>query len=295
MSRELLIQLVRSNVFSRKVIHSLIKKDPSFKIISTHPPTFIADRLNIPLNLSEQIKTILNNNQLKKAIKQDKQYCKIITIFDHNYPQLLKEISDAPLILYVIGNISLLKRLPNISVIGTRIPSENAWDKLELITTPLIKRGWVIVSGFARGIDSLAHKLALNYDGATIAVLGHGFNYLYPRENKGLFELIKSRGLIITEYPPHIPPKRYHFPERNRIISGLTLATLVIEAKVRSGTLITVNQALEQGRDVYAVPDSPLLVEAEGCHELIRDGATIVTKAEHILNDWPESRQLTLL
>lgn len=295
MSRELLIQLVRSNVFSRKIIHSLLKKDPSFKSISTHPPTHIAEKLNIPLHLAKQIKKVLNNEELKTIIQQDKRYCKIITIFDDNYPLLLKNISDAPLILYVIGNISLLNKQPNISVIGSRIPSKNAWDKLELITTPLIKQGWVIVSGFARGIDSFAHKLTLNYDGATIAVLGHGFNYLYPRENKGLFELIKSRGLVITEYPPHIPPKKYHFPERNRIISGLTLATLVIEAKSRSGTLITVNQALEQGRDVYAVPDSPLLEQAEGCHELIRDGATIVTTAEHIVNDWPESRQLTLL
>ncbi|MDY0396352.1 DNA-processing protein DprA [Virgibacillus halophilus] len=185
-----------------------------------------------------------------------KQYG-VITIVDEVYPPVLKTIKDAPIVLYTFGDVDLLKQTPTLSVIGTRNPSVGAWETTSHIITPLIKENWVIISGMARGIDSFAHKLALLHHGRTIAVMGSGFQYVYPRENKKLFEAIAQHGLILSEYPPHIPPRPYQFPERNRIISGLSFGTLVIEAALRSGTLITVEQALDQGREVYAVPGSP--------------------------------------
>lgn len=291
MKRLHLLQLIRSNLLSRKSIHAIIQKDPTLRKISSLSSTEIAHYFDIPLKLATKIELCFKNNKMIDAIKHDEKQYHIITIFDKTYPVLLKQIVDAPLVLYGIGDKSLLNKVPIISVIGTRTPSKDAWKKVDYITTPLIENGWVIVSGLAKGIDSFAHKLSINRNGKTIAVLGNGFNYMYPKENSGLFQLIKNRGLVITEYPPNTPPRKYQFPERNRIISGLSLATLVIEAKQRSGTLITVNQALEQGRDVYAVPDSPFLVEAKGCHELIQDGAQLVTSASHILNDWSNMRQ----
>src|SRR5690625_3753192 len=138
----------------------------------------------------------------------------------------------------------------------------------------------------AKGIDSYAHKLALGHKGNTIAVLGGGFNHIYPKQNSMLYKQISEKGLVISEYPPHIPPKRYHFPERNRIISGLSFGTLVIEATERSGTLITVDQALDQGREVYAVPGSPLIPQTKGCHQMIQDGAKLVINADDIREDW---------
>lgn len=293
MKRKHLLRLVRSQVLSRRSIHSILKVDPSLDKLSSYSPEKITNEFNIPLLLATKIKDSFSCPKISRKIKEDENICQIITIFDETYPLLLKQTIDPPLVLYGIGNISLLNQLPIISIIGTRQPTDEAWSKLELIATPLIQNDWIVVSGLAKGIDSFAHKLTLNNSGKTIAVLGNGFNYVYPKENRGLLGLIKSRGLVITEYPPNTPPRKYQFPERNRIISGLSLATLVIEAKKRSGTLITVNQALDQGRDVYAVPGSPLHAETEGCHHLIQDGAVLVTSAQDILNNWPMNRQVS--
>ncbi|WP_234402426.1 DNA-processing protein DprA [Oceanobacillus damuensis] len=213
---------------------------------------------------------------------------KIITIVDESYPPMLNTIKDAPLVLYALGDTSLLSYSPSISVIGTRNPSPDAYKKTELIVKPLIKEKWLIVSGMARGIDSIAHKIALDCSGKTIAVLGGGFNHIYPKQNMNLFKQIINDGLVLTEYPPDIRPARYHFPERNRIISGLSYGTLVIEAMERSGTLITVEQALDQGREVFAVPGSPLQPQTKGCHRMIQDGAKLVLEAEDIFEEWTE-------
>lgn len=286
MKRNYLLHLVRSQLISRKQIHFILKRDPSLLKLSSYSPIKIATEFQIPPLLASQLKNSLHCPNISQKIKQDQKKCHILTIFDQSYPLLLKQIVDPPLVLYVIGDVTLLNKLPIISIIGTRQPSKEAWGKVALIATPLIKKDWIIVSGLAKGIDSFAHKVTINENGKTIAVLGSGFDYIYPKENRGLFSLIKNRGLVISEYPPDTPPRKYQFPERNRIISGLSLATLVIEARKRSGTLITVNQALEQGRDVYAVPGSPLHPETEGCHHLIQDGALAVISAEDILNSW---------
>src|SRR5690625_2061506 len=158
--------------------------------------------------------------------------------------------------------------------------------KMKLIVKPLVRQNWLIVSGMAKGIDSYAHKLALGHKGNTIAVLGGGFNHIYPKQNNMLYKQIAEKGLVLSEYPPEVPPKRFHFPERNRLISGLSFGTLVIEATERSGTLITVDQALDQGREVYAVPGSPLIPQTKGCHKMIQDGAKLVTHSTDISEDW---------
>jgi len=226
-------------------------------------------------NLSTQEQTTLNLTRYT-----------VITIIDGNYPDILRRIKDPPLVLYAQGDRYLLLDSPALSVIGTRNPSQEARRKMELIVRPIIENNWVIVSGMAKGIDRYAHELSLTYSGKTIAVLGGGFHHIYPQQNIGVFHKIRERGLVLSEYPPDMPPARYHFTERNRIISGLSFGTLVIEATERSGTLITVDQALDQGREVYAVPGSPLLPQTKGCHQMIQDGAKLVFEAEDILEDW---------
>src|SRR5690606_4370987 len=226
------------------------------------------------------------NNQLKANLKADLKQYQIITIVDENYPTMLNTIKDAPLDLYAIGDITLLKYDKKLSVIVTRNPTIDAMGKLELIVKPLVEDDWLIVSGLAKGIDSMAHLTSLKYNGKTIAVLGSGFKHIYPQQNTSLFYDIARYGLLITEYPPDTPPKKYHFPERNRIISGLSFGTLVIEATEKSGTMITVDQALDQGREVYAVPGSPLIPQTRGCHKIIQEGAKLVYCSSDIQEDW---------
>ncbi|WHX27149.1 DNA-processing protein DprA [Virgibacillus halodenitrificans] len=223
-------------------------------------------------------------NQLTVYLKE----YNILTIFDKVYPPLLKHIPDAPLVLYAAGDVTLLHQTPSLSVVGTRHPSIEGKNKTKWMLEELIELGWIIISGMAAGIDSHAHYLSLNNNGKTIAVLGGGFKHIYPRHNIPLFNDITKRGLVLSEYPPHLPPQRYHFPERNRIISGLSFGTLVIEAKERSGTLITVDQALEQGREVFAVPGSPFIPQTEGCHKMIQEGAMLVKSPQDIIEEWYE-------
>ncbi|MFC4023164.1 DNA-processing protein DprA [Oceanobacillus longus] len=218
---------------------------------------------------------------------------KIITIVDESYPPMLNTIKDAPIVLYAIGDLTLLSYSPALSVIGTRKPTMEASQKMEIFVKPLVKEKWVIVSGMAMGIDSLAHKITLGHNGKTIAVLGGGFHHIYPKQNISLFHQIAKHGLVLSEYPPDLSPARYHFPERNRIISGLGFGTLVIEATERSGTLITVEQALDQGREVFAVPGSPLQPQTKGCHQMIQDGAKLVHEAVDILEEWDVISKLT--
>lgn len=268
------------------MIQRLLQFDATLEKIFSFSPSKISQHFSLPLPKSTMIYKQINSIQHKSIFEHDKNNIQIITIYDKAYPIQLKTIHDPPLVLYALGDITLVHHIPSISVIGTRNPSYEASQKLNYIVKPLIKHDWLVVSGLAYGIDSLAHQLALQKEGKTISVLGSGFNHIYPRENSNLFHHIVKKGLVLTEYPPDVPPKKHQFPERNRIISGLSQATLVIEAKERSGTLITVEQALDQGREVYAVPGSPCLPQTVGCHKLIQDGAKLVMCAEDILEDW---------
>lgn len=287
--RKRLIFLHRTPYVTRRMIYKLKRFDKTLLSLFSFTPSEISQFFSIPINKATVIYQNIRDIQMKTILNEDEKLCRIVTKYDKGYPPLLKNIYDAPLVLYALGDLSLVNHLPSISVIGTRKPSSDAPKKLKHIVGPLLDKDWLIVSGLAYGIDSLAHQLTLQYKRKTISILGSGFYHIYPKQNISLFKQIVKKGLVLTEYPPNVPPKRYHFPERNRIISGITNATLVIEATEKSGTLITVDQALEQGREVYAVPGSPYLPETVGCHRMIQDGAKLVRCAEDILEEWEYS------
>lgn len=199
------------------------------------------------------------------------------------YPALLAELDDAPPLLFLAGDPSLLER-PQLAIVGSRRASKPGLDTARAFARSLAGGGFVITSGLALGIDGAAHEGALEASGKTVAVLGTGLEQLYPRRHLGLARrIVEQGGAVISELPLDCAPQASNFPRRNRIISGLSLGTLVVEASPSSGSLITARLAAEQGREVYAIPGSIHHPGARGCHELIRQGATLVETVEHIL------------
>lgn len=220
--------------------------------------------------------------QLSHHPKKQYSDIHIITIFDPHYPQLLKNIFNPPLVLYAKGNLAYLN-LPCISVIGTRAPSPEAYPIVQNLLLPLAQSEICIVSGLANGVDTFAHLVADDLNGQTIAVLGGGFRHIYPKSNVYLATQIQERHLLLSEYPPNVVPRKWRFVERNRIIAGISMATVVIEAREKSGTLITAQIALEEGREVFAVPGSILYEHSAGCNRLIQEGANLVCDGKEIL------------
>ena len=205
--------------------------------------------------------------------------------FNHpDFPSLLNEISDPPLGLFYKGRIELITR-PQIAIIGSRNPSPSGQKTTFSFAKGLTERGFVITSGMACGIDSYAHHGALGGQGDTIAVVGTGLDIIYPKSNNALFHRLCDNALVISEYPPGTPARKAHFPQRNRIISGLSLGTLVVEAGLRSGSLITARLAGEQGREVFAIPGPIHQPTSRGCHRLIRQGAKLVETLDDILEE----------
>lgn len=209
-----------------------------------------------------------------------------ITLADDEYPALLREIIDPPLALYCRGDRQLLRK-PAIAVVGSRRASPYAINAAQHLARHLTQAGLVVVSGLAEGVDSAAHQSALAAEGSTIAVLGTGVDVIYPRSNTRLFRSIESRGLIVTEFAPGTPPLACNFPIRNRVISGLCLGTIIVEATSRSGSLITARLAAEQGREVFAVPGSIFSPGSEGTHRLIQYGAKLVHDIDDVLDELP--------
>jgi DNA processing protein len=210
-----------------------------------------------------------------------------VTLADDNYPPLLREIIDPPLALHLRGDRSLLQR-EGVAVVGSRRASPYALNAARRIAEPLAgQAGLVIVSGLARGIDAAAHEAALDTGGTTIAVLGTGIDVIYPRSHTRLFKRIEEQGLIVSEFPPGTAPLAANFPMRNRVISGLTRGTVIVEATSRSGSLITARMAAEQGREVFAVPGSIFSSGSVGTHRLIQYGAKLVHDANDVLEELP--------
>ena len=210
----------------------------------------------------------------------------LLTIQDAGYPNRLRNIYDPPCLLYVRGRLPAFDDEAAVAVVGTRSCTPYGISSAEKLGYGLAAGGAVVVSGLARGVDSAALRGALRAGGTVTAVLGNGLDVVYPPENQYLYEDVAAAGALISEYPPGTPPEAKHFPVRNRIMSGLCLGTLVVEAPARSGALITAGTALEQGRDVFAVPgpiDAPASV---GCNRLIRDGAGLVSDAWDILGEY---------
>lgn len=214
----------------------------------------------------------------------------ILPFTDSRYPALLAEIAQPPMLLYIKGQLTAL-HAPQIAMVGSRNPSHAGVESATQFAYQLSKAGLTITSGLAIGIDSAAHEGALAAQGTTIAVLGSGLDILYPKRNLQLSEKIIKNGCLVSEFPLHMPPKPENFPRRNRIISGLSLGTLIIEAALKSGSLITAYCALEQGREVFALPGSLNNPTAAGCLSLIQQGAKCVTQLSDIIeeiNDWSE-------
>lgn len=208
----------------------------------------------------------------------------IVTLADSDYPRSLLNISDPPILMYVKGRLDLLNQ-PSIAVIGSRHATPQGLNNAHSFSGTLGSAGLCVVSGLAHGIDAAAHKGGLSSPSSTVAVVGTGLDKVYPAANLDLAHNISASGAIISEFPLGTPPLAGNFPRRNRIISGLSLGCLVVEASIQSGSLITARLALEQGRDVFAIPGSIHSPQSKGCHALIKQGAKLVESSQDILDE----------
>lgn len=237
----------------------------------------------LPLSGRIDSKRLEASVEWMKSGKQNR----IIHYADRRYPFLLKQISSAPLVLYAKGNAELLDSR-QIAVVGSRKATLAGKQIAECLAQQLSERGITVTSGMACGIDSHAHLGAISASGNTVAVLGTGIDKCYPASNKSLYQQIAAKGVLISEFDLSSPPRKTHFPQRNRIISGLSMGTLVVEATRRSGSLITARFALQQNREVFAVPGSILAETASGCLELIQQGAKLTRSIDDILEEFSE-------
>jgi len=211
---------------------------------------------------------------------------RLVPITSSEYPPLLAQISRGPPVLYVLGDVAALS-LPQLAMVGSRSPTPNGRSTAREFAKFFARAGLAITSGLALGIDAASHEGALQSNGITVAVCGCGLDVMYPRQNAALAARIREHGAVISEFPPRTPPYPAHFPQRNRIISGLSFGTLVVEAARGSGSLITAQHALEQGRDVFAIPGSIHNPLSRGCHQLLREGAKLVETAADVLSEMP--------
>ncbi|SEK35158.1 DNA processing protein [Streptococcus equinus] len=239
----------------------------------------VASKCKNPILFMEKYKS-LDSKSLRQIFNQYPS----ISILDDEYPIELKNCYNPPVLLFYQGNVDLLKRL-KMAVVGARTASQTGTKSVQKIVSELGNQ-FVIVSGLARGIDTSAHISALKNGGATIAVIGCGLDVHYPKENKLLQEYLGKNHLILSEYAVGEAPLKFHFPERNRIIAGLSQGVIVAEAKMRSGSLITCERALEEGRDVFAIPGNILDGKCDGCHHLIKEGAKCITSGIDVLSEY---------
>jgi DNA processing protein len=246
------------------------------------------DKLVRVSGIGEQIATeiaSLKKEDIDKEIKLAKKLdLGIISLDDRDYPENLKNIHDPPIVLYVKGKLKAEDKFA-IGIVGSRRASFYGLSSAEKFALDLSSKGFTIISGMARGIDTYAHRGALKQGGRTMAVMGSGFNHIYPQENKELAEEIAKKGVVISEFPINTEPFKQNFPRRNRVISGLSLGVLVVEAARNSGALITADFALEQGREVFALPGKVDSNTSFGTNGLIKQGAKLVSCVEDILEE----------
>jgi DNA processing protein len=261
----------------------------------------LGDLKKIPSLTEKDIEKILSlrkSDILEEELRMiEKNEIKIIDLFDPNYPSFLKEIAYPPLVLYIKGDLELLNNKILFAIVGTRRPTIYGINMAYEYAYKLASLGLVIVSGLAKGVDTMAHKGALDA-GTTVAVLGSGLLSIYPKENKKLAEEIGKKGCLISEFPLKEPPFKENFPRRNRIISGVSRGVLVIEAAEKSGALITAHLACEQNREVFALPGKVDSSLSKGTHLLIKEGAKLVDRIEDILEElnlnWEEVKEENL-
>lgn len=244
----------------------------------------LLEKYKTPENIWQESKKKLNIEHFQKHYEyMQKNNIKMITFQDEKYPLRLKKISNPPVVLYIKGDITILQSRA-LAMIGCRLCTEYGKTVAKHISYDLAKNNVTVISGLARGIDAYSHMGAIAGKGKTIAVVGNGLDIVYPYENKVLAEkIIETGGAIISEYIVGTRPEKKNFPERNRIISGLSEGIIVVEAREHSGTFITVDYALEQGKEVYAVPGNITSSNSEGTNELIKEGAKLITNVQDIL------------
>lgn len=272
-------------------IRSLLSKFRTFQNIFSASNQELQEVEGISKELSARIRKIYSQrNSVKEFVEKELNRLKkiggrIVTVWDEDYPKLLKKIYDPPLLLYVKGNFNE-KDNYSIAVVGTRGPTNYGKLQAERFVADLADQGITIISGLARGIDSIAHKTSLKHNSRTIAVIGSGLDVIYPPENKKLFDEIAEKGAVVSEFVLGTKPDAVNFPKRNRIISGMSLGTLVIETGINGGAMQTARLALDQSREVFAVPGNLGVRQSEGTNLLIQRGeAELVTSAEDILNE----------
>ncbi|GEK32577.1 DNA-processing protein DprA [Kurthia sibirica] len=264
----------------------LLKEDPELTSITTMPAT----KLALLLKMNNDKAQLLQSNFRRVIDKNLSRYYEALKImplffYDDLYPKQLLEIYDPPTVLYLRGEQKLLTYANKLAIVGSRKATSYSEKCLALLLPALIKRQYVIVSGLAKGVDGLAHAMTMERSGRTIAVLGHGFNYSYPSENKNLAQRMMKEQLVMTEYPPYMKPQKWHFPMRNRIISGLSAGVVVTEAGEKSGTMSTVDYALDHGRPIFALPGDIGSSLSVGPHKLITEGAKLIWNSTHILEE----------
>lgn len=283
----MLVALAHSSGVGRRVLRSArnLGETVDFSRCSSIQ---IQEMLRVTPKIAERIRSeFCLEKAMERVHKWKRNGIEVLTQYHQAYPALLREIPDAPEVLYIIGELEFLHR-PCISLVGSRKPTTYGKNIARQLARELSERNITVVSGMARGIDSEAHRGALAASGPTVAVLGCGVDIIYPAENRALAFEIRKKGVILSEYPPGTAPLRGFFPERNRIISGLARGVLVIEAASRSGSLITADLALDQGRDVFAIPGSIYSPQSAGCHWLIQQGGKLVQNIHDILSEYPE-------
>ncbi|MDK8273525.1 MAG: DNA-processing protein DprA [Lactobacillus crispatus] len=231
------------------------------------------EQIELTEELMDACYRAFQDDQLDRMVQQIEQQCDVISFFDEAYPEKLRQIYRPPMVLFTRGDISLLQK-EIITIVGSRYPTKYSQDVINRLVPNIVQSGQVVASGLAKGVDALAHKAALFNQGKTIAVIGNGLNFSYPMQNFALQEEIVQKGLLISEYLPDTPPRPYRFPERNRILAGLSQSVIVTEAKEKSGSLITASLALQENRDIYAVPGPITNALSAGPNQLIEAGAT---------------------
>jgi len=242
------------------------------------------------LRLIREYQNNPDTNELMVGAQLDMEWMKgasdryILTIDSPKYPEQLKQIADPPILLFVQGNVDCLSK-EQLAIVGSRQATPVGLDNAQFFADQVSHRGYVITSGLAIGVDGAAHTGALKRGCETIAVMGCGLNQVYPARHQALAEQIRHSGALVSEFPIGVKPRAHHFPRRNRIISGLSKGVLVIEAAVGSGSLITAEMALDQGREVFALPGSVRNPLASGCHQLIQQGAKLVTSVNDVIEE----------
>lgn len=286
------MKMKRLDLISLNLFGDFLPSEVEILMESSFEPSspFIRERFKderLDRKLSNYLKRF-DRKILEKEIEEiENSDVEIITFWDDEYPPLLREIPSPPILLYCKGKIEVLRDKLTLAVVGTRKPTPYGKKIVRDLTSELVKLGFVIVSGVAAGIDTIAHLTAVENSGKTIGILGCGINVVYPSHNSKVYSLIAENGCLVSEYPMNTSPLKYNFPRRNRIIAGMSLGVLVVEAGERSGSLITARLAVEYNRNVFSVPGNINSPMSAGTNKLIKLGARPTTSVEDIKEEYP--------